>query len=322
MASEKIYCLVHPPPKTGLDLETKGALLMEEALIDGSLLVVSPDLHIRHENQVNALRVLDKDRHYWWGMLYARPAPPPATLLKWSSQCKANLKGTGRPVVELYPPFLLSLEDLLLQSRLDLRVFVWLENVFDGLKVMSDGDFCLCHLTPSMILLVAKDKFHPKPRFVLDVSSLDAVRTAQNNPNLLSPPETSRLGEVAYLDRFNALTPTSISPRKRIIKTSDGSSPKAYATFLLGMVFMDILRTSPLRYVNRDFYEDLSLLANDMTAFNVLRRPTLEAAKERYLNLCASHAILEGLDMDKDLPTRPHQSKKKFKKTKKRRNKK
>ena len=286
------YCTIRPPPKTARPDPVPKSL--DGAWNEGSLAIVSSSLHKRHETQVDKLRKLDRERNYWWGMVYAFPAPAPSVLLKWSPKCKATIKGTGQPFVELYPPYLTSLTDLLHQPSLDFRLFAWLENVFDGLIVMSEEDLRLRFLTPDTLLLVAKDKHHPQPRFVVNVGC-DA-----QPKDFLSPPEASTMSEEAFLDRFNELTPTSVSPRKRILTgDTQHETSQAYASFLLGMVLMAILRTSSLRYEKRDFYDDLSLLANDMTAFMPLRRTAPSVAKEQYLDLLASRDILAGLDLAK-----------------------
>lgn len=306
------YCVVKPPPKEARP--ESSSKILDSAWSEGSLQIVSATLHKRHETQVDRLRKLDRERNYWWGMVYAFPAPPPATLIKWSPKCKAALKGVGQPTVELYPPYLATLNDLVKQSSLDFRLFPWLENIFDGLTVMSADDLRPRYLTSSTLLLVAKDSHHPQPRFVMNLGC-----TTKPNDFIL-PPEVSTMGEEAYLDRFNGLTPTSVSPRKHLLKDNTrADTSQAYATFLLGMVLMALLTTSSLRYEKRDLYDDLSALADEMTAFNPLRRPSLPLAKEHYMDLLASHDVLRDLDMVKPplstlKPSKPQRSK-----TKKRR---
>ena len=75
----------------------------------------------------------------------------------------------GYPFLELYPPYLASLNTLLTLNRLDMRIFVWLKNVFDGLIVAEEHGYLVKYLTPSSLFLVDKDKYHATPRFLMGV---------------------------------------------------------------------------------------------------------------------------------------------------------
>jgi hypothetical protein len=334
------YCCVRPPPHDFREWAEEES--EEFDLENGSLEVVSSPLYKQLMHQENILKSIDYEGNYWRRVVFSSPAPAPPRLAKWSSHCLSSVHKmhlwTSQPHVLLYSGYLGTLDDILQHENS--RMLLWLENVFDGLISLSDHGLLPRYLTPSNIYLVPKDSHHRHPRFVMGYTSLYRAYPPEPKNSLpyLPPPEglAILLGhdpseeEIEnYVGTFNALTPTSASPRRstfpELPSLKDLSSkhkPRvvlAYGSFVAGMVLMAILRLSTLRHDNRDLYHDLSSLADKMTVFISLRRLTLEEAKEQFLDLIEIHGLRDAGDLDAPLKitkTRPKNTKTRPKDTK------
>ena len=184
-------CSFQPPPKdVGCCKDNDLSARAKEACREGTMMVVGSDLHKHHEVQTDLLNAIDKKRDYWWGMVYACPAPEPATILGWSRRCRTVLHRAKSPFLEFYPPYLGPLSRLIPTRHFDQRVLLWLQNVFKGLQVLTLEDYMVGRLDPTTIFLVDGDKDHPDPRCLMtNVSTLLHEEFASSNLSLLDREE-------------------------------------------------------------------------------------------------------------------------------------